>query len=209
MQTTSIGVLSRPKANVEEPISRHAVEIARTITRHAESAGSEEDVRQEFASLLRSFLADANITVRAWHEYALAGGRIDTKYGGVILEYKNPNSADRVDPRVSAPSTQRLINQIKTRFQNFEREECIERKRLFGCGTDGRHILFVRNRTGKYEVDNPEPVTGIAIDRLLRALVSLGASGHSFTPESLTSAFGSASNVAQQAVRARTEACLS
>ena len=48
-------------------------------------AKSEEDVRYESNKLIDEFLKKAGIKVKAHHEYGLAGGRIDSKYGGVIL----------------------------------------------------------------------------------------------------------------------------
>ena len=119
------------------------------------------------------------------------------------VEYKNPHSAqDRIDARLEAASTQRLISQIKCRFGDFEAAEHVEQKRLFGCGTDGRYILFVRNRTGKFEIDPPLALTHSSVGRLLRALISLGAKGSSFTPENLCADFGAMSQITRQTVTA-------
>ena len=167
-------ITDRATANIEELIASHARAIAVAMGEHISGARTEEDIRQEFSALIRTFLYEAKLalTIRAHHEYGLAGGRIDAKYGGVIIEYKNPSSPDRIEPDINAPSTRRLVRQIQSRFASFEKEENVEQKRLFGCGIDGRRILFVRNRTGRFEIENPQPLTPECVDRLLRALVS-------------------------------------
>jgi hypothetical protein len=201
-------ITDRATANIEELIASHARAIAVAMGEHISGARTEEDIRQEFSALIRTFLYEAKLalTIRAHHEYGLAGGRIDAKYGGVIIEYKNPSSPDRIEPDINAPSTRRLVRQIQSRFASFEKEENVEQKRLFGCGIDGRRILFVRNRTGRFEIENPQPLTPECVDRLLRALVSLGASGNSFTPTNLCADFGAISSVARNAVAALYEA---
>lgn len=79
-----------------------------------------------------------------------------------------------------------------------------ELKKLNENGSISR--TAVRNRTGRFEVDNPQPLTPEAISRLLRALISLGASGTSFTPANLVADFGAASRIARDVVSALYEA---
>ena len=50
-------------------------------------AGSEEDIRHETTKLVDEFIVEAGLTIKGRHEYGLAGGRIDSKYDGVIIEY--------------------------------------------------------------------------------------------------------------------------
>lgn len=186
--------------NVEEVIKKHAVRMANEFNRVARFAEKEEEVRIQGAKLIDEFLDKAAIEVRARHDYGLAGGSIDSKYGGVIIEYKNPKGNDRIETNPDFSGTRAVIKQIKDRFDDFHREENIEPSRLFGVGCDGRNIVFVRHRGGKFDIEDPQPITASSTSRLLRALVSLGARGYSFTPENLTRDFGAQSHVAEKGI---------
>jgi len=74
------------KTTIEDLIVLHSQDIEVQMTRSLPGARNEADIRNEFAALLRNFIIEAQLAVAARHEYALAGGKIDTKYGGVILE---------------------------------------------------------------------------------------------------------------------------
>ena len=74
-------------------------------------------------------------------------------------------------------------------------------ERILGVGCDGNMIVFVRKRGAKLDPEDPQPVTSHTVQRLLRAIVSLGARGLSFTPENLADYFGSESQSAQKSVR--------
>ena len=62
----------------------------------AKWANSEEDVRYECNKLNDSFLKKAGLKIKARHEYGLAGGFVDSKYGGVIIEYKDPKGSSKL-----------------------------------------------------------------------------------------------------------------
>lgn len=186
--------------NVEHLIREHAVAMAEEMPRIAARAQSEEEVRHECNNLIEGFLNKAGIEPRGRHEYGLAGGRVDSKYGGVILEYKYPHGPGRISTDRNAAGTRTAVEQIKQRFRDFQKEEGIEPDRLFAAGCDGSAFVFVRRRGGKFEVE-PQPVTPYAVERLLRALLSLGARGQSFTPDHLAAQFGSDSELAQRGVR--------
>jgi len=186
---------------IEECIQTHADRVAELIPGIARDAQSEEDLRHGVNTLIDWFLSDAGIQVKGRHEYGLAGGQVDSKYGGVIIEYKAPHGTGRIGDSLDAAGTQAVVQQIKQRFRDFRKEEGIDPKRIFAVGCDGNHFVFVRQRRKKFEVERPQPVTPHTVTRLLRALVSLGARASSFTPEKLAEVFGSESHLAQKGVR--------
>ena len=187
--------------NLEVLIEEHAAETADMMVKVVEWAGSEEDIRHECNKLIDRFIEDADLEVKGRHEYGLAGGRIDSKYGGVVIEYKYPKGAGKITEDRNAPGVKAVVKQIKKRFRDLEREENVGMDRIFGVGCDGDTFVFVRVRGSKFDVEDPQPVTPHTVQRLLRALVSVGARGLSFTPENLTAHFGSDSQSAREGVR--------
>ena len=189
-----------PEINVELLIQQHAASVADRMHRVARIARSEEEVRHECNKLIEVFLVEAGIEPRGRHEYGLAGGRVDSKYGGVIIEYKHPRGAGSISTDPHAAGTRAAAEQVRQRFRDFQADEHIEPERLFGAACDGNAFVFVRRRGGKFEVE-PQPVTPYSVERLLRALLSLGARGKSFTPDHLAEQFGADSELAQKGVR--------
>jgi hypothetical protein len=190
------------QANLEELIHLHSSKFAIAAPGIIADAHNEEGVRQECTELLKSFLKEAGIKAKPIHEYGLAGGRIDSKYGGVIIEYKNPHSADRLSAKLEAHGTKSAIDQIVDRFHSFEIEEHLSKDKIFACGLDGRMIMFVRHRGPKFEIEAPQPITALTAERLFRALISLRAAGKSYTPDNLERDFGANAKSAQDCVKA-------
>ena len=178
------------KKSLESIIQNHAATMADKMREVANWANSEEDVRHECNKLIEEFLEKADLDVKGRHEYGLAGGRIDSKYGGVIIEYKDPKGSGKITQSKNAPGCKAVVKQIKKRFKDFQTEEHMEPERIFGVGCDGDTFVFVRQRGKTIEAEPPQPVTKHSVERLLRALVSLGAKGHSFTPDNLCDHFG-------------------
>ncbi len=176
--------------NLESLINDHATMMAGQMVEVAKWAKSEEDVRHECNKLIDEFIEKAGLSVKGRHEYGLAGGRIDSKYGGVVIEYKDPKGAGKITEDKNAPGVKAVVKQIKKRFHDFQAEEHVGMERIFGVGCDGDTFVFVRHRGRTIEVEDPQPVTPHTVERLLRALVSLGAKGHSFTPDNLCDHFG-------------------
>ena len=183
--------------NLEQLIEKHARIMAEKMLEIAASAQSEEDVRHAVNTFIDEFITKAKLKIRGRHEYGLAGGQLDSKYGGVIIEYKYPHGPDRITEDAEAPGTRKVVEQIQKRFRDFQKQEDIDPSRIFGVGCDGDTLIFVRHRGGKFELEPPQPVTAHTVERLLRALVSLGAKGMSFTPEHLATTFGADNNLAQ------------
>ena len=187
--------------DLETLIKNHSESMATQMVAAAQDAHSEEDVRHECNKLIEEFIEKARLDIKGRHEYELAGGYIDSKYGSVIIEYKYPKGAGKITKDKNAPGTQAVIKQLKKRFRDFEAKERAGMERIFGVGCDGDTLVFVRGRGSKFDIEDPQPVTSHSVERLLRAIVSLGARGLSFTPENLAAHFGSESLGAQSGVR--------
>ena len=186
---------------LEALIESHATVMADQMVRAAAGAGSEEDVRHACNSLIDEFVTKAELNVKGRHEYGLAGGRTDSKYGGVVIEYKDPKGAGKITENRNAPGVKAVVKQIGKRFRDFQAAEHVGMERIFGVGCDGDTLVFVRKHGSKLDAEDPVPVTPHTVQRLLRALVSLGARGLSFTPENLTANFGAEGQSAQQGIR--------
>ena len=186
---------------LEALIEAHAAVMADQMIRAAAGAGSEEDVRHACNSLIDEFVTKAGLTVQGRHEYGLAGGRIDSKYGGVVIEYKDPKGAGKITENKNAPGVKAVVKQIGKRFRDFQAAEHVGMERILGVGCDGDTLVFVRKHGAKLDAEDPVPVTPHTVQRLLRAIVSLGARGLSFTPENLTDSFGAGAESAQQGIR--------
>ena len=79
--------------NLESLLEEHSQIMAERMLSAVDWARSEEDIRHECNKLIDEFVRKAGLKVRGWHEYGLAGGRIDSKYGGVVIEYKEPHGS--------------------------------------------------------------------------------------------------------------------
>ena len=187
--------------NLEVLIEKHARIMADQMVRAAAWANSEEDIRHECNKLIDEFIKKAGLNVKGQHEYGLAGGRIDSKYGGVVIEYKDPKGSGRIIEDKNAPGVKAVVEQLNKRFRDFQAIERVGMERILGVGCDGDTIVFVRKRGGKLDTEDPQPVTPYTVQRLLRAIVSLGARGLSFTPENLAAYFGSEGQSAQEGVQ--------
>ncbi|MFH0765931.1 MAG: N-6 DNA methylase [Calditrichota bacterium] len=187
--------------NLELIIQDHAKFMAGSMVKAAVEAESEEDIRHEVNKLIDDFIGKADLTIRGRHEYGLAGGRIDSKYGGVVIEYKMAKGAGRITRSRNAPGFKAVVNQVSGRFRDLQAEEHVSLERILGVGCDGETFVYIRYRGNQFEVDDPQPVSPYTVERLLRAIVSLGARGLSFNPDNLARLFGSESNSAQNSVR--------
>lgn len=187
-------------AAAELIITEYAPQMAAAMLKTAHQAQSEEDVRYGCNLQIDGFLTRAGLQITGRHEYGLKGGRVDSKFGGVVIEYKASKGSARITPNLDAPGTKAVVAQIVQRFTDFQTEEGIGKERLFGVGCDGNSLIFVRYRAGKFEVEPPHAVSAHSVERLLRALCSVGAQGAPYTPEQLTASFGSDSPLAREGV---------
>ena len=187
--------------NLEALILSEAERIAAEMGHIAGSAQSEEDVRHECNKLIDAFIDKAKLNIRGRHEYEIGGGFLDSKYSGVLLEYKYPKGQGKIGPTADAPGSQKVIEQLQSRFTAFKLKEKQPFEKLLGVGLDAVRIVFVRRRGSEWDAEEPQLIGKYNIERLLRAIVSLGAQGFSFTPSQLALHFGSQSPLAQDGIR--------
>ncbi len=188
--------------NIEELIHDHSAVMADQMVKIAAWANTEEDVRHECNKLIDTFVEKAGLRFKGRHEHHIGSGRLDSKYQGVLLEYKYSKGPGRIDEtKIDHPGNKKVVEQLKQRFVDFEREHSDRTERLFGVGCDGDTFIFVRYSGGNWGIEKPQPVTPYSVERLLRALVSLGAQGYSFTPDHLAEHFGSDSEIARKGIR--------
>lgn len=186
----------------EEIISRRAIEFAENITRIAEQADKEETIRIAVEKQLAFIQKEADVELESKHEFTVASGRVDSVYSRVIIEYKNPASPGaRIGEKSDSPGSVKVVEQIKSRFHDLEKEFGHSLGSLFGVGLDGRRFIFVRFRDGKWQTENPVAVTRHSTERFLWALFNLGTRGKSFSPENLAEDFGADARLAQIGIR--------
>ena len=109
--------------NLEALIEEHAKIMADQMVKAAAWAESEEDIRHECNKLIDEFIKKAGLTVKGQHEYGLAGGRIDSKYGGVVIEYKDPKGTGKIIENKNAPGVKAVVEQLNRRFRDFQAKE--------------------------------------------------------------------------------------
>lgn len=188
------------RPDLEVLIKEYSTEMSQRMVDLAKMARSEEDIRHGCNKLIDDFLSKAVLEIKGWHEYGLAGGRIDSKYGGVIIEYKSPKGSSKLIEDRNAPGVKAVVKQIKQRFLDFQSEENVGLERIFAIGCDGNTFVFVKYRGKEIEVEDPQPVSPHTVERVLRALLSIGAQGYSFSPDNLCNHFGAESEIAQDGI---------
>lgn len=193
---------------IGELISLKAPDFANKVIEAASRAKNEAEVRFEVVKQLAFIEKEAGIELDVRHEFTVASGRVDSVYQRVIVEYKNPKSkADRIRPK--SVGTERVVEQIKSRFRDLERESGQPLNGLLGIGLDGTHFVFVRYLDGRWSVEDTVPVDTQSSSRFLWALFNLGRKGKAFTPEQLAEDFGSDSRLALDGIHVLYEAICS
>ena len=104
------------KKHLKKIIDRYAITVATTFLEAAKKAKSEEDLRQYCNSILNRFVSEAGLNIEARNEAPTPdGGRIDTRYGDVLIEYKDPNSpTQKITSSLDAPGTKAVVQQLKS-----------------------------------------------------------------------------------------------
>ena len=184
-------------------IEKAASAFASKLVHAAQHAETEADIRRVADRELLKVELAAGITLDARQEFTVASGRIDAVYNRVIVEFKNPSSpSDRIGPSLKDKGTARLLDQIKSRFADIQKEQGHSVETLFGVGLDGRRIIFVRYRNNSWLEEAPVPLTQVSATRLLWALFNLGTGGRPFSASYLAQDFGGSSLSAGLMVRA-------
>lgn len=181
---------------LEKLIHDESTRICDELLEIAKKGGSEANVRIGFSELISQFIKKSRIELEGDHEHSVPSGRIDSKYGGVIIEYKKAGTITED----YCKNTQTVINQLKKRFKDFKESKKADPEKIFGVGTDASTFIFVRNRNGKVTVSEPVDTNPSVVEKFLRALVASGAIGRSLTPENLAEDFGGDTAVANFAI---------
>ena len=177
--------------SLDELITKKADEFADQIKGVAAMADKEEEIRIEVEKQLAFIQKEAGIKLEGKHEFTVASGRVDSVYSRVIIEYKNPKSADRIGPKADSPGSKKVIQQIKNRFYDMRTQHGQPLNSLFGVGLDGKYFIFIRFRDEKWQVQEPVEVNRYSAERFLWALFNLGKKGKPFSPEYLAVDYGS------------------
>ncbi|MGB7024655.1 MAG: hypothetical protein WBD73_12725, partial [Candidatus Acidiferrales bacterium] len=134
---------------------------------------------------------------------------MDSVYDRVLIEYKNPSSASaKLGPTLDSPGTKKVVEQIKSRFDDMRAQHRQPLNSLFGVGLDGRYFVFIRFRDDKWHVQEPVPVTPHSAERFLWALFNLGQKGKPFTADELARDFGADATLARSSVKGLYETLL-
>jgi len=187
-------------------IDEYASKVANAFLASVEDAKNEEDVRQDCNKILDKFIEEAGLALKRRNEYPAGSGRIDTKYGDVIIEYKDPkSSAQKITTDDDAPGTKAVIKQIQGRFEALSEDAPLFAdnitERLFGVGLDGDTIVYIERIPDDWKIFIL-PVTAQNVKKLLRVLATVDARGRSYTPENLAEDFGSDCKVARDGIKA-------
>src|SRR5579863_1682995 len=186
--------------SLDEIVTHSAVVLADQIQKAAAWATSEMDLQVEVSGDLKDFARRAKINpLELRHNVTIATGRADSVYGGVIIEYKAPNT---LSAKKDAAPNKAVIEQLKRRFYDLKREENRKWPSMFGVGTDGKYFVFLRFRDDKWTDQEPLEVNRYSTERFLWALYNLGQKGKPYQPEYLHGDFGSESRIAQEGVAA-------
>jgi hypothetical protein len=188
--------------SLDEIISQQAVVFADQIKQAAAFASKEEEIRIEAEKALAFIQRDAGIKLEGRHEFTIGTGRADSVYDCVIIEYKNPGSADRLSAKIDAAGNKKVVEQLKKRFYDMRTDFGRPLNTMFGVGCDGNYFIFVRFRDDKWDVQAPVEVNRHSAERFLWALFNLGTKGKAFAPEYLAGDFGSEAKLAQDGIRA-------
>jgi hypothetical protein len=190
---------SSPKPeSLDEIVSHSAVTLAEQIHAAAAWAKSEMDLQIEVAAALKSFGQRARITLEGHHNVTIATGRPDSVYNSVVVEYKAPGT---LSSSKESSANKALIDQLKKRFYDMRREEHRAWNSMFGVGTDGNYLIFLRFRDDKWTDQEPLEVNRYSAERFLWALYNLGQKGKPYQPEYLHGDFGAESEIARDGVR--------
>ncbi|MGO9274305.1 MAG: hypothetical protein ACLQOO_29410 [Terriglobia bacterium] len=131
---------SHPKPeSLDEIVSHSATTLAEQIQAAAAWAKSEMDLQIEVAGALKEFAKRAQIKLEGHHNVTVATGRPDSVYGSVIVEYKDPGN---LSSNKDAAGNKAVIEQLKRRFYDMNREERRNWNSMFGVGTDGSNLSF-------------------------------------------------------------------
>ena len=152
-----------------------------------ERISSEEDLRVAFSSLIDLISKENSINIpEEHHEYTVLKGRIDSLYGEVIIEYKEPKYLDSSN---DSKNNSKAIEQVKRHISGIEERQKKDINRFLGVIFDGYRIIFVRRRNNLWDVENPVLVDEKTFKLLLQRLFSVGLQGKALIIDNLVKDF--------------------
>ena len=188
-------------------LERHAIDFSDRLRDAAEHANTEEDIRVAVERQLAILGDRLSVRIEGSHEYTLLRGHVDSVYGSVFIEYKDPSSPGaRLGPKLSSPGTRKVVDQIQSRFKDLRTTVGGRAGSVLGVGCDGRFYVFVRYSDDRAVAEEPAEVSRWSTRRFLWALFNLGVRGFALTPRAVAQDFGSESGQAKEGVRALAEA---
>lgn len=166
-------------------IEKRAAHVASAVSKAGDRSRNEAELRIAVNPILKQFAADASLEVDDRHERLVGRGRMDSVYGRVVIEYKDPGL---LNAKNSAAQNRRAVSQVREYLKELARRENQEISRMVGVVLDGLRVLFVRCRRGQWETSPPRPVDQASVTELLLRLRSLR--GKALLPENLVADFG-------------------
>lgn len=152
---------------------------------------SEEDLRVGFSSLIDIISKENGIVVpEEHHEYTVLKGRIDSLYGQVIIEYKEPNYIDNIN---LSQKNRKAIEQVQRHIIGIEKRQKVSINRYLGVVFDGYKVIFVRRRNNLWDVETPVSITEKSFKLLLQRIFSTGIQGKALIIDNLIKDFSIAS----------------
>jgi hypothetical protein len=183
-------------------IASRAKAFSDALNSAADRATKEEAIRVATERQLALIADAAHIKLEGSHEFTVASGFVDSVYDKVLIEYKNPSGAAKIGPKLDSPGSRKVVDQIKSRFQDLKNEHGQPLTSLLGVGLDGRRIVFVRFRDGDWHVQPPVPLDSDSASRFLWALFNAGIKGKPYSPRYLAEDFGSSASLARRGIKA-------
>lgn len=160
---------------------------------------SEEDLRVSFSSLIGLISEENSIIIpEEHHEYTVLRGRIDSLYGEVIIEYKEPKYL--ADTNLS-PRNMKAIEQVKRHIEGIEKKQNKPINRFLGIIFDGDRIVFIRKRNSIWDLENPVVVNEENFKLLLQRIFSVGLRGKALIIDNLVRDFSILSEDTKEDIR--------
>jgi hypothetical protein len=143
-------------------------EVTRMIQQHASESSNEEELKIRVESSLRPVLQKWGIQWASYeHRNEALGGRKDSLYGRVIIEYKSPGKLNSKTEFKKAK--EQVQDYILVQGQTED-----DYGKYLGIVMDGYRIGFVRFRNHTWEVQNdPLPINSQTVMKMLQAIRAL------------------------------------
>ncbi|UCE17489.1 MAG: N-6 DNA methylase [Gemmatimonadota bacterium] len=168
--------------------------IAAKIVEAIKRAKSETDVQTQFENVLRQYTDETGweLTIRPELKRTIVGaGGADTVLGHVVIAYEKPGKLRESN---DTPGNSETIEQLARTITDLSAKE---RRLLAGVATDGRRILFLFPRRGKFVPTDPRPLSAESVQvffntmqALHRKILSPGKLNRDFGPASAVTRLG-------------------